>query len=115
VGHKFAEPLSIDPETGLPKLPENFAWNVRGRDEHSVAVEVYYKHFYANTWWEDFRKKPRAFVWLKDKSVYIDFCGGTKEELLATTTAMYQIGHEKYLKYKDTAELIGLYPPKSIS
>lgn len=112
--YKFSEPLSIDPETGLPKLPEGLAWNVDSYGMDRLVVEIHYLHELPNTWWMDlWRDKPRT-LWMKYKLVSPDYADPTEEDLLNTTVRMYERQYDRYMKYKDVDKFVGLYPPKSI-
>ena len=110
----YSEPLTIDPETGLPALPEGFAWNVRSTGgSNTVVVEIYYLHEYPNNWWENLCRMKPASDW-RDAYSHGEYAAATKESILEAATKVYMEGHERYLKEKDVDELVGLYPPKSI-
>lgn len=110
--------MTIDPETGLPALPENYAWEV------SRGGERLYVHLKSGTreplsFWAKLLGKEPDMYW----SEYIDghryweyvplnFLNG--EGILMTATGIYKEIHESSVKNDALDSFVGLYPPKSL-
>lgn len=110
----FEHQLTIDPETGLPKLPEGYAWEVRQRGtENKLIVGMRYLHEYPNNWWEDLCRMRAVITW-RDVSGVEEHTYATKEDVLKAAVKIYTEYHNQYLQRKDLENLVGLYPPNSI-
>lgn len=112
--------IEIDSETGLPKLPEGFAWRVsksnyrEGFEVQLVAKEVtrynvFEKIFFGDRDKEEFTEYGHNF-----SGKYSFTEGYEKEEILTAASEIYEEVRELRNNESKGQDLVGLYPPKSI-
>jgi hypothetical protein len=117
--HKGLLPeLETDPETGLPKLPEGFAWKVEesygNKIEVRIAVRVIKKtNIFEKIFLGD-RDKESWNVYDHNFESGYDVCENNEEALKKCTELFYEEVRENHNKKVNGKNLTGLYPPKSI-
>jgi hypothetical protein len=119
--HKGLLPeLETDPETGLPKLPEGFAWEVENRygsdGELRVSI-VRHEKTIPNILERIFLGEKTKDQWEKyphDLEGQQYTMNGTKESVKKTAEDIYHVVRERVNAKVVNEELVGLYPPKSI-
>lgn len=99
VDHTFG-PMEIDPDTGLPNLPEGLAWLV-SRSDSGQSVKVSVSENVEGYW--------RAF----EPDIYL-FTEPSSEALKNTTQIIYGRIVNAQLHTREVESVIGLYPPNSI-
>lgn len=119
--HKGMLPeLETDPETGLPKLPEGFAWRVDNRygSEGQLRVTIVAREKKTTNIFEKiFLGEKSSESW---ESYPHDLEGsqytteGTKEALKEAAESLYNSIRETINAKLANEGLTGLYPPKSI-
>ena len=128
MARSFADEMTIDPETGLPALPEGFAWRVRAVGSNTLTVktltvELVVKVETTRSFWEKFFNPEPTVEWEEatwsatggaDYYTYIHEEEPTKEDVLAAATKVYDGIYDRLIVNKSRDELIGLYPPKTI-
>jgi hypothetical protein len=117
VARSFANEMTIDPETGLPALPERFAWKVERYDDRLYVQLVKSRDKTLGFWAKLLGKTPEV-EW---NDHYIDgnhtneqVYDKTKSGVLAASTVIYEKLRTASTKISVLDELVGLYPPKSI-
>ena len=120
------EPLIYDETTGLPKLPEGFAWRVeendfayRSDDPESVALSVRIAKRCEShqTWWEKFiGQEPHVYweIYHHELEIPVEQCANDVEALKSVTTKAYNDLRDRQLVSESLKSLVGYYPPKSI-
>jgi len=113
------EVIEIDPETGLPKLPEGYAWRVEPSGK-LLSVEIVMRVETKPDWIQRlFGAKPKV-SWTTHGSENIfrlcyDYCESDKDSLKECAEYIYR-GASNRLKAKENQNtLVGLYPPKSLN
>lgn len=109
--------MTIDPETGLPALPDGFAWKV-DRISDWLYIQLSKRHEEKLGFWAElFGKKP-SVTW---DDYYIDgWCAyerveeTTKDGVLAAALSVYDKVHGSATRSSELDDLVGLYPPKTI-
>jgi hypothetical protein len=89
----------IDPNTGLPALPEGYFWRVKKSGNKYGYVRLMLRHKF----WFATEQENRIFV----------LNGYTKERLLSDTWAVLR--EFDFAAAKSYVPLLGDYPPKSIA
>lgn len=118
MARSFADEMTIDPETGLPALPEGHAWEVsRGGDRLYVSLKKSYtlrQSFWAKLLgkkplveWDEYVEGSRHWEF-----VPMNFLNG--EGILMVATSIYKTLHENAVKVDELDAFVGMYPPKSI-
>lgn len=114
----FADELTIDPETGLPALPDGYVWEVsRGGDRLYVALKTMGTDP-RNFWEKILGKEPT--VWFNEYIdgdrywEYVPSLYNTPQGILHAATSIYSQIHDKSVRNDKLDALVGLYPPKSI-
>lgn len=106
------EELTIDPETGLPSLPDNLAWKVYRSGMDELYVFLVFRVEHSPGFWKKLFGAPAIVTWS-------DFHGSdfvkkmkdnTKEGVLDAATSIYLRLQER----SGVDDLVGIYPPKSI-
>lgn len=110
--------MTIDPETGLPDLPEDYAWEVsRGGDRLYVTLKRGTKE--PQSFWAKLLGKKPDIYWSEyiDGNRYWEYVPvnlPNGEGILVTATRIYKEIHEISVKIDELDSFVGLYPPKSI-
>ena len=118
MARSFTDEMTIDPETGLPALPEGFAWEVsRGGERLYVSLKKGEKE--SQSFWAKFFGKEPSVHWSEyvDGHRYLEFVPLNflnGEGILMTATGIYKEIHEISVKIDTLDSFVGLYPPKTI-
>lgn len=110
--------MTIDPETGLPALPEGFAWEVsRGGDRLYVSLKEGEKR--KQSFWEKLLGKEPEIYWSEyiDNNRYWEFVPMDSLNgagILSTAAKIYEQIHAISVKNDEMDSFVGLYPPKTI-
>lgn len=120
------EPLVYDEKTGLPKLPDGFAWKVSENvysgfedhpDEHTLLVQVAGCEVEELTWFGKLLGTKPKVEWYTMGHEYcriVRTCANDADDLKSATTQIYNELRDSELKRIKTQKFVGLYPPNSI-
>ena len=98
----------IDPETGLPKLPETYFFRVKKSGEH-IRVEIWKKIQRKFLWWPYEGERDTGHWSCFEKSI------ADKSELFRTAKFAYYSFMSARHPANNFEELLGDYPPKNIN
>jgi hypothetical protein len=118
VERSFSDELTIDPETGLPALPDEYVWEVsRTMDRLGVSLKKRSVEL-LGFWAKLFGQKPEVYLneyidgyrfW---EPVALDYTNA--EGILAASVSLYEEIHASTTKLNELDAFVGIYPPKSI-
>jgi hypothetical protein len=121
------EPLIYDETTGLPKLPEGYAWKVRENeysgyevapDETALVIQIAKRQEEEKlTWFQRLIGVDPEVKWTAYDHEYSEGygkCANDADDLKSAATQVYNELRDSQLKRAEMQKLIGLYPPKSI-
>lgn len=105
------EKMTIDPNTGLPRLPDHLAWKV-WRSGEDLYVFLVFRSERSPGFWKKLFGAPPIVKWNEfHTSEYLQKMAGNYEKaLLDAATIIYK----KIQRVARLDELVGIYPPKSI-
>jgi hypothetical protein len=125
--------MVIDPETGMPQVPEKFYWRVydNGLVEAGggLAVELvrestrqswYYPWWFAGFYsmfdWE-IKKLRKYYTYNEDRSISIGYTPSgsySKAIVLRAATEVYTSWQKDVQRAEQINEVVGMYPPKKL-
>ncbi len=120
------EPLIYDETTGLPKLPEGYAWSVAENEyayyEDDPSEAVLFVRIAKSlpqklTWWDQLIGREPETEWLFRLHDYSGTSGkasNSAESVKEAATKIYNKLRDDELEKAQLRTLVGLYPPKSI-
>lgn len=120
------EPLIYDETTGLPKLPEGYAWEVSVNtyskyeadpENTALTVQIAKRQVEKMTWVEKMLFMEPKVEWITYDHPYSDRyenCGNDADDLKSAATTLYNEYRNAELDRAKLRKLVGLYPPKSI-
>lgn len=122
MARSFTDELTIDPETGLPALPDGLAWRVRSIGSSTLTVELVVRREHQTFWKKLFGVEPRVtwedVTWEETKGAdsytYIYSDEPTKQDVLDAATKIYGFVYSRHQSNQVMEDLVGLYPPKSV-
>lgn len=117
MARSFADEMTINEESGLPNLPENFAWRVE-RHNDRLFVQLVAGRKKDREFWDVILFKAPKTEW-NDHFSNGDHCfqrvdNHSKDGVLGGAIKVYTKLHNEAVEVKDMDALVGLYPPKSI-
>lgn len=117
MARSFADEMTIDPETGLPALPDGFAWKVERVSDWLVVQLAKRQEEKLGFWAELFGKSP-IVTWddyyTDGSCCYEHVKDTTKDGVLAAAVSVYDKVHVVATRLSELDDLVGLYPPKTI-
>lgn len=118
MARSFADELTVDAGTGLPALPENYAWEVT-RVGEKLYVSLKWRSEELLGFWDKLFGKKATVYWNEYidghrywELVPLNFLN--EEGILMAATAIYNEIHASATKVNELDAFVGLYPPKSI-
>jgi hypothetical protein len=121
------EPLIYDKETGLPKLPDGFAWRVdenpyshydeENPEEVALVLRIASRKVEELTWFGKLIGTKPTVNWNVSDHQYSDVyakCANNADDIRSAATQAYNKRRDAELKRAEMKKFIGLYPPKSL-
>lgn len=120
------EPLIYDEKTGLPTLPEGYAWKVdeneyshyeENPEEKALVVRIAKLMTREHTWWDRLIGREAETFWTTYDHEFSDSyekCANDTKDLKAAASTAYNTIRNEQLRSEKLQTLVGLYPPKSI-
>lgn len=115
------DPLIYDENTGLPALPESYAWSVEENSysvdyDDELIVQIVKSSVEKLSWWDRLVGKAEVVHWSyhhKYREIY-EKCPNTAEGVKTSATKAYNQLRDEELKSFERQKLVGFYPPKKL-